>query len=96
MRRVKRLDEGVRLRVEDEDDLWVLSKICRRGSYTVSHVSHTYTYTIISYRVLASRSSYWLAAAGQVQQPFNSTRVAGTDAFWWWSRSALLHRIRAR
>tara|TARA_B100000674_G_scaffold133639_1_gene103271 strand:- start:7896 stop:8957 length:1062 start_codon:yes stop_codon:yes gene_type:complete len=39
MRRVKRLDEGVRLRVEDEDDLWVLSKICRKGS-SVGMLSH--------------------------------------------------------
>ena len=32
MRRVKRLDEGVRLRVEDQDDLWVIAQICRPGS----------------------------------------------------------------
>ncbi|MAH97992.1 MAG: hypothetical protein CMA12_01405 [Euryarchaeota archaeon] len=31
MRRVKRLDEGLRLRVESEDDLWVLSKVCGTG-----------------------------------------------------------------
>ena len=31
MRRVKRLDEGLRLRVESEDDLWVLSQVCGTG-----------------------------------------------------------------
>tara|TARA_B100001173_G_C16024811_1_gene563590 strand:+ start:1422 stop:2483 length:1062 start_codon:yes stop_codon:yes gene_type:complete len=39
MRRVKRLDEGIRLRVEDEDDLWVLAQICRSGS-AVGMLSH--------------------------------------------------------
>ena len=39
MRRVKRLDEGIRLRVEDQDDLWVLAKICRPGS-SVGMLSH--------------------------------------------------------
>ena len=34
MRRVKRLDEGIRLRVEDQDDLWVIAQICRRDSTT--------------------------------------------------------------
>ena len=31
MRRIKRLDEGLRLRVESEDDLWALSKVCGAG-----------------------------------------------------------------
>jgi len=39
MRRVKRLDEGVRLRVEDQDDLWVIAQICRPGS-SVGMLSH--------------------------------------------------------
>ncbi|MEC8874142.1 MAG: hypothetical protein VX502_01990, partial [Candidatus Thermoplasmatota archaeon] len=39
MRRVKRLDEGVRIRVESEDDLWVMSQICGTGSL-VGMLSH--------------------------------------------------------
>ena len=39
MRRIKRLDEGVKLRVEDEDDLWVLTQICR-PSNLVGMLSH--------------------------------------------------------
>ena len=39
MRRVKRLDEGIRLRVEDQDDLWVIAQICRPGS-SVGMLSH--------------------------------------------------------
>ena len=39
MRRIKRLDEGVKLRVEDEDDLWVLAQICR-PSNLVGMLSH--------------------------------------------------------
>ena len=39
MRRVKRLDEGMRLRVEDQDDLWVIAQICRPGS-SVGMLSH--------------------------------------------------------
>ena len=32
MRQIKQLDEGVRLRIESEDDLWVLSQLCRPRS----------------------------------------------------------------
>ena len=39
MRRIKRLDEGVKLRVEDEDDLWVLAQLCR-PSTLVGMLSH--------------------------------------------------------
>ena len=39
MRRVKRLDEGMRLRVESEDDLWVLSQVCGTGCL-VGMLSH--------------------------------------------------------
>ncbi len=39
MRRVKRLDEGLRLRVESEDDLWVLSQVCGTGCM-VGMLSH--------------------------------------------------------
>ena len=39
MRRIKRLDEGVKLRVEDEDDLWVLAQLCRPSSL-VGMLSH--------------------------------------------------------
>jgi len=39
MRRVKRLDEGMRLRVESDDDLWVLSQVCGTGCL-VGMLSH--------------------------------------------------------
>ena len=39
MRRIKRLEEGVKLRVEDEDDLWVLAQLCR-PSTLVGMLSH--------------------------------------------------------
>ena len=39
MRRIKRLDDGVKLRVEDEDDLWVLAQLCRPSSL-VGMLSH--------------------------------------------------------
>jgi len=39
MRRIKRLDEGLRLRVESEDDLWVLSQVCGTGCL-VGMLSH--------------------------------------------------------
>ena len=39
MRQVKRLDEGVRLRVETEDDLWVLAQVFRPGC-SVGMLSH--------------------------------------------------------
>ena len=32
VRQIKKLDEGFRLRVEFEDDLWVLSQLCRPSS----------------------------------------------------------------
>ncbi len=32
MRQIKKLDEGVRLRIESEDDLWVLAQLCRPQS----------------------------------------------------------------
>jgi len=39
MRRIKRLDEGVRLRLDDEDDLWTVSQLCRPGT-SVGMLSH--------------------------------------------------------
>ena len=39
MRRVKWLDEGVRLKVESDDDLWVLSQVCSKGCL-VGMLSH--------------------------------------------------------
>jgi len=39
LRRVKHLEEGVRIRVEDDDDLWVLSQICSTGC-KVGMLSH--------------------------------------------------------
>ena len=32
MRQIKKLDEGVRLRIDSEDDLWVLAQLCRPQS----------------------------------------------------------------
>ena len=32
MRQIKKLDEGVRLRIDSEDDLWVLAQLCRPKS----------------------------------------------------------------
>ncbi len=39
MRRIKRLDEGVRLRLDDEDDLWIASQLCSPGTQ-VGMLSH--------------------------------------------------------
>ena len=39
MKRIKWLDEGVRVRIQSEDDLWILSKICKSGSL-VGMLSH--------------------------------------------------------
>ena len=39
MRRIKWLDEGVRVRIESEDDLWVLSQVCGSGCL-VGMLSH--------------------------------------------------------
>ena len=39
MRQIKKLDEGVRLRIESEDDLWVLAQLCRPQS-TLGMLSH--------------------------------------------------------
>ena len=39
MKRIKWLDEGIRLRIQSEDDLWILSKICRSGCL-VGMLSH--------------------------------------------------------
>ena len=39
MRRIKRLEDGVRLRLDDEDDLWTASQICSPGT-RVGMLSH--------------------------------------------------------
>ena len=39
MRRIKRLDDGVRLRLDDEDDLWIASQLCSPGTH-VGMLSH--------------------------------------------------------
>lgn len=39
MHRIKRLDEGVRLRLDDEDDLWTTSQLCSPGTQ-VGMLSH--------------------------------------------------------
>ena len=39
MRRIKRLDDGVRLRLDDENDLWIASQLCSPGTQ-VGMLSH--------------------------------------------------------
>lgn len=84
MRRVKRLDEGVRLRVESEDDLWVLSQLCRPGSMVgmLSHRRDSTTGTREDGRARsAERKPMWilLDATETAFQPFTENlRIHGT------------------
>lgn len=39
VRKITNLDEGFRIKIDDDDDLWTLSQICSRGSY-VGMLSH--------------------------------------------------------
>ena len=83
MRRVKRLDEGVRLRIESEDDLWVLSQVCGTGCLVgmLSHRRDSTTGTREDGRAKsAERKPMWilLQATETAFQPFtDSLRVHG-------------------
>ena len=83
MRRVKRLDEGVRLRIESEDDLWVLSQVCGTGCLVgmLSHRRDSTTGTREDGRAKsAERKPMWilLEATETAFQPFtDSLRVHG-------------------
>lgn len=84
MRRVKRLDEGVRIRVESEDDLWVMSQICGTGSLVgmLSHRRDSTTGTREDGRARsAERKPMWilLKVLESAFQPFTENlRVHGT------------------
>ena len=84
MRRVKRLDEGVRLRIESEDDLWVLAQLCRPGSMVgmLSHRRDSTTGTREDGRARsAERKPMWilLDATETAFQPFTENlRIHGT------------------
>ena len=83
MRRVKRLDEGLRLRIESEDDLWVLSQVCGTGCLVgmLSHRRDSTTGTREDGRAKsAERKPMWilLEAVETSFQPFtDSLRVHG-------------------
>ena len=70
MRRIKRRDEGVKLRVEDEDDLWVLAQLCRPSSLVgmLSHRRDSTTGTKEDGRAKsAERKPMWIVL--DVQEP---------------------------
>ena len=83
MRRVKWLDEGVRLKVESEDDLWVLSQVCSKGCLVgmLSHRRDSTTGTMEDGRARsAERKPMWilLEALDNAFQPFtDNLRVHG-------------------
>ena len=83
MRRVKRLDEGLRLRVESEDDLWVLSQVCGTGCLVgmLSHRRDSTTGTKEDGRAKsAERKPMWivLECSETAFQPFtDNLRVHG-------------------
>ena len=83
MRRVKWLDEGVRVRIESEDDLWVLSHICGSGCLVgmLSHRRDSTTGTKEDSRAKsAERKPMWilLEASETAFQPFtDNLRVHG-------------------
>ena len=83
MRRVKRLDEGLRLRVESEDDLWVLSQVCGTGCLVgmLSHRRDSTTGTKEDSRAKsAERKPMWivLECSETAFQPFtDNLRVHG-------------------
>jgi len=84
MRRVKRLDEGARVRIESEDDLWVMSQICSPGTLVgmLSHRRDSTTGTREDGRAKsAERKPMWilLEATDSAFQPFtDNLRVHGT------------------
>ncbi len=83
MRRVKSLDEGLRLRIESEDDLWVLSQVCGTGCMVgmLSHRRDSTTGTKEDGRAKsAERKPMWivLEASETAFQPFtDNLRVHG-------------------
>ena len=83
MRRVKRLDEGLRLRVESDDDLWVLSQVCGTGCLVgmLSHRRDSTTGTKEDGRAKsAERKPMWivLECSETAFQPFtDNLRVHG-------------------
>ena len=83
MRRVKRLDEGLRLRIESEDDLWVLSQVCGKDCIVgmLSHRRDSTTGTKEDGRAKsAERKPMWIAleATETAFQPFtDNLRVHG-------------------
>ena len=83
MRRVKRLDEGLRLRIESEDDLWVLSQVCGTGCLVgmMSHRRDSTTGTKEDGRAKsAERKPMWivLESSETAFQPFtDNLRVHG-------------------
>jgi protein pelota len=83
VRRIKRLDEGVRLRVDDEDDLWTVSQLCRPGTNVgmLSHRRDSATGTQSDSRAKsAERKPMWIVLEVQETafQPFtDNLRVHG-------------------
>ncbi len=83
VRRVKWLDGGVRLRVESEDDLWVLSQVCGPGCMVgmLSHRRDSTTGTKEDGRAKsAERKPMWilLEASETAFQPFSDNlRIHG-------------------
>ena len=83
MRRVKRLDEGLRLRIEGDDDLWVLSQVCGTGCLVgmLSHRRDSTTGTKEDGRAKsAERKPMWivLESSETAFQPFtDNLRVHG-------------------
>ena len=84
MRRIKRLDEGVRLRLEDEDDLWATAQLCSPGA-RVGMLSHrrdstTGTQPDSSRAKSAERKPMWIVLEVQEAafQPFtDNLRIHG-------------------
>ena len=83
MRRIKRLDEGVRLRLEDEDDLWTAAQLCSAGAHVgmLSHRRDSTTGTQTDSRAKsAERKPMWIVLEVQETafQPFtDNLRIHG-------------------
>ena len=83
MRRLKRLDEGVRLRLEDEDDLWTAAQLCSAGARVgmLSHRRDSTTGTQAEGRAKsAERKPMWIVLEVQETafQPFtDNLRIHG-------------------
>ena len=83
MRRIKRLDEGVRLRLDDENDLWTASQLCSPGTQVgmLSHRRDSTTGTQADSRAKsAERKPMWIVLEVQETafQPFtDNLRVHG-------------------